>query len=184
MGWNGMTLKLPWVLPRAPTDMHAPNRTPDGRPDLPLDVRMCRLLGRWLVKGREFPEPTERPRRVEAVELFEPAEGQPMLKHQFRGYIASDAMAFTELIGNNVVLSSYIDGHEQVWTSTFQGEKWVISGTWNMDGEHVYMRCITHFAGEARRYAVWERSNDGVSWTTFRELECTKVRTLSLGFAA
>jgi hypothetical protein len=128
---------------------------------------------------------------VTADETFEWLPGGQFLVHRLQGRVGDREIACIEVTGGDAsgpdhsTYSFYGDGRTNTWQLRDGGTVWTLTGSWQLGGEMLQVRCRVEFSDAGNTMAeTWEYSRDGRRWPVFWDARLTRVPGSHLSTAA
>ena len=140
------------------------------------------FIGKWNIEGNQYEGPFGPTAKITTVETCEWLPGGLFLIHRLTGNVGEQKIACIEVIGYDEKTKSYPthsfynDGKTNEWQSREDNGTWTLTGNSQADGKPIKVRSTTIFSNNNNSITVkWEKSNDGLEWETFWDINATKV---------
>ena len=140
------------------------------------------FIGKWNIEGNQYEGPFGPTAKITTVETCEWLPGGLFLIHRLTGNVGEQKIACIEVIGYDEKTKSYPthsfynDGKTNEWQSREDNGTWTLTGNSQADGKPIKVRSTTIFSNNNNSITVkWEKSNDGLEWETFWDINATKA---------
>jgi hypothetical protein len=140
------------------------------------------FVGKWNIEGKQYDGAFGPAAKINTVETYEWLTGGLFLIHRLNGNVGEQQIACIEIIGydekNNSypTHSFYNDGRTNEWQSHEENGIWTLTGNSEAAGKPIKVRSTTLFSNGNNSIAIkWEKSNDGLKWEIFWDINATKV---------
>ncbi len=140
------------------------------------------FIGKWNIEGKQYEGPFGPAAKISTVETWEWLPGELFLIHRLKGNVGEQEIACIEVIGYDeksnyyTIHSFYNDGKTNQWQSREDNGTWTLTGNSQAEGKPIKVRSTTLFSNDNKSITVkWEKSNDGLEWETFWDINATKA---------
>jgi len=163
----------------------AQQRQPNVESTASIDrQRLNVFLGEWRTEGEQLDSAVGPAGPITATQKYEWLQGEAFLIHRFDGKVGDANASCIEILGCDRETGScrahtfYNNGLINMWDVEIEGERWLLSGDWDMGGRQMKVRCTISFRDDgATMRSQWEHSTDGRSWQPFWDLTAKKVQS-------
>jgi len=148
----------------------------------PEVARLGVFVGKWKTEGQQHEGPFGPAARFTAVESYEWLPGGFFLVHRLDGTFGDAEAACIEVTGHDAELRHYTactfynNGTTNEWHLRERDGAWTLTGTWDVHGEEMQVRCNTLFSENGHTMtATWEYARAGADWRPFLDAKATRV---------